>query len=475
MLTDRPVGLGSSENLAKFGRTRSEREVKNFDATLLGSVDTAVIATDLAGCIIYWNQAAERLYGWSFSEVHGRNFLDIVPAAESRASSSEVFEQLRKGERLSSTEFTARHKDGRWFSAHLSGSLVRDEEGELIAIVGVSLDSSTIGRDTTPAGFSSVVMRKLKQLSTAPTVWRGRSEWARLLTGFGIAAILYIAAVEGRLLLDEVIADRFPFLTLWPAVLLAAFFCGFWPTLVLLIAAAGTGAFWAALPGQSISMQILDVSLFILTAVILITPIFYSLAVQRRLKRQDEQMALINAELKHRIRNLFAVTSSICLQTLRSKIPREDAGKAIIGRIQALSAAQELLTISAEGSDLRALLKVVLLPLSPSASRLVMEGPTVTLAKETITSFVLILHELGTNALKYGAWKVGVEGVISVRWQILEAGELDFHWRETGVSLFLPPVREGLGSELIKRGLRDAVVRHEIKPDGVDCRIRLKL
>ena len=68
---------------------------------------------------------------------------------------------------------------------------------------------------------------------------------------------------------------------------------------------------------------------------------------------------------------------------------------------------------------------------------------TVTLAKETITSFVLILHELGTNALKYGAWKVGVEGVISVRWQILEAGELDFHWRETGVSLFLPPVREG--------------------------------
>jgi two-component system CheB/CheR fusion protein len=89
------------------------------------------------------------------------------------------------------------------------------------------------------------------------------------------------------------------------------------------------------------------------------------------------------------------------------------------------------------------------------------------------TPFALVLHELGTNALKYGAWSVE-RGYVDVSWRV-DDHQLVFRWRERGDLSIALPLRTGLGSKLIKDGLSGACAQHDLKPDGLECVIRLPL
>ncbi len=125
-----------------------------------------------------------------------------------------------------------------------------------------------------------------------------------------------------------------------------------------------------------------------------IAPAIYADSIHRSLKLKDERLTLLNRELKHRIKNLFAVTGSICVQTIKSDIPREDLAKAIIGRIQAAASAQDLISATtAEGSDLRALVEAIVKPVSPDLSRLEIDGPHAARqqwrSKLTVTGLIL--------------------------------------------------------------------------------------
>jgi PAS domain S-box-containing protein len=114
----------------------------DLHASLLDAVEQAVIATDLNGDVIYWNHFSEKLYGWSADEAIGRNILDVTPAVEMREAAAELMEKLGKGESWSG-EFTVRHRDGRWFPAYVTDSPLRDAEGNIVGIVGVSMDISS--------------------------------------------------------------------------------------------------------------------------------------------------------------------------------------------------------------------------------------------------------------------------------------------------------------------------------------------
>jgi two-component sensor histidine kinase len=165
---------------------------------------------------------------------------------------------------------------------------------------------------------------------------------------------------------------------------------------------------------------------------------------------------------KHRLKNLFAVTSSICYQTIKSDIPRELLGQAVIGRIQAVGSAQDLLSATgAEGSDLRTLVEAVVKPLSPDASRLEIIGPEVLLPAEARMPFALILHELATNAVKYGAW-ASTPGRTVVQWSIQNGRELEFRWHEQGAAVRGNGKRNGFGSVVIKEALSQGKVQHQI-------------
>jgi two-component system, cell cycle sensor histidine kinase and response regulator CckA len=120
---------------------RRASDAARFQAHLLDIVEQAVIATDLSGVITYWNHYAEVLYGWSAVEVIGAYIQDITVPQSRLAEGAEIIEQLRAGLRWSG-EFTVRRRDGTTFPALVIDYPISDESGELVGLVGVSVDLS---------------------------------------------------------------------------------------------------------------------------------------------------------------------------------------------------------------------------------------------------------------------------------------------------------------------------------------------
>jgi PAS domain S-box-containing protein len=119
---------------------RKQGEAKiHFQAALLDAVGQAVIATDLAGTVVYFNRAAEELYGWSVAEALGRNIMEINVPDISQAEAVEIMDHLNAGKTWSG-EFMVKHRDGTIFPILVSDSPVADEAGKLIGIVGISAD-----------------------------------------------------------------------------------------------------------------------------------------------------------------------------------------------------------------------------------------------------------------------------------------------------------------------------------------------
>lgn len=110
-----------------------------FQARLLDAVGEAVIATQLDGTVLYWNEAAERLYGWSAGEVLGRTVDEITPADVSRSQAEEIMARLREGKSWSG-EFTVKDRDGREFPVMVTDSPFLDEDGEVVGMIGTSFD-----------------------------------------------------------------------------------------------------------------------------------------------------------------------------------------------------------------------------------------------------------------------------------------------------------------------------------------------
>ena len=194
---------------------------------------------------------------------------------------------------------------------------------------------------------------------------------------------------------------------------------------------------------------------------------------------QDRQRVLV-AELQHRTRNLLAVVQSIALQTLRTSASLEGFGDEFESRLQALSRVQGLLArADREAVDLRALVEAELEAHGDGGAdpgKVRVEGPPVALPAGSAQTLALALHELATNAVKYGALKRPA-GRLAVTWAVEGDGRrVLLEWRESGVPMAedAPPRRKGYGSELIERALPyqlGAETRLEFGADGVRCAI----
>ncbi len=117
------------------------RQRTRFQGRLLDAVGQSVIATDLEGTIIYWNRAAEELFGWSREEALGRSVVEMTPAEGARERAIEIFDVLREGH-VWTGEFELRRRDGSTFHALVTDAPIYDGEGELIGVIGVSSDVS---------------------------------------------------------------------------------------------------------------------------------------------------------------------------------------------------------------------------------------------------------------------------------------------------------------------------------------------
>ena len=99
--------------------------------------DRAVIATDAQGCVIYWGDGAEKMFGWTRDEVMGRGIVEITPSELTRELADSILETLREGHPWSG-EFPVRGKSGQRFEARVTDIPVHDRDGKLLGIVGIS-------------------------------------------------------------------------------------------------------------------------------------------------------------------------------------------------------------------------------------------------------------------------------------------------------------------------------------------------
>jgi two-component sensor histidine kinase/PAS domain-containing protein len=186
-------------------------------------------------------------------------------------------------------------------------------------------------------------------------------------------------------------------------------------------------------------------------------------------KQAEELQRLLSNELNHRVKNSLATVQSIVNQTLRGAADLESARTAASARIVALAEAHDLLTErSWAGADVTDLVARAVAPFP--TRQISFEGPSLDLLPNQALALSLALHELATNAAKYGALS-RPEGRVELRWKV-EDDRLDLSWRESGGPLVVPPSRRGFGSLLIERALchdLNGQTRLEFAPEGVHC------
>lgn len=203
--------------------------------------------------------------------------------------------------------------------------------------------------------------------------------------------------------------------------------------------------------------------------------------VEAALRANEARQAVLLAELQHRVRNILGVVRGVVRRTADGAEDVESLEMHLDGRLAALARTQVMLTRAADAHvDLEMLVRDELLAQALDCARVTVEGPPTALGQKAAEVLTLAVHELATNAVKYGAVEAG--GGIQVLWDVAQdnAGRrLVLRWSETGATLDpSQPRRSGFGTELIERRIpyelkgRGALT---FRPDGVDCEIEFPL
>ncbi|MEA3138780.1 MAG: hypothetical protein QOK23_949 [Gammaproteobacteria bacterium] len=207
---------------------------------------------------------------------------------------------------------------------------------------------------------------------------------------------------------------------------------------------------------------------------------FASLVDLTKHRQEQAQSRLLIDELNHRVKNTLATVQSITWQALRTESNPEAIRESIESRLFALSRSHNLL--ARENWDSAGLVDLVEVALEPfgaadgRADRFVITGSNIRLTPKAALALGVGLHELATNAVRYGALSAG-RGSIHIAWTIEPSAEGDrliLRWQEKDGPRIAAPARKGLGSQVIERGLAHelgAVVHLDFRTDGLVCTI----
>ncbi|HLH91946.1 MAG TPA: HWE histidine kinase domain-containing protein [Xanthobacteraceae bacterium] len=196
-----------------------------------------------------------------------------------------------------------------------------------------------------------------------------------------------------------------------------------------------------------------------------------------RLKRALEEQETLTKEMGHRIKNLFAIADSMIRMAARGTQTKQEMADALVGRIHALADAHGLVRESfglasvSKRVELDELIRTILRPYRmPSLA-----GGEIRLGEHATNSIALVLHELATNAAKYGALSVD-EGAVDIAWEVEDAN-LELVWRETGGPAGEAPSSKGFGSTLVERTILGygGKLEHDWSADGLTVRITIPM
>jgi two-component sensor histidine kinase/PAS domain-containing protein len=201
-------------------------------------------------------------------------------------------------------------------------------------------------------------------------------------------------------------------------------------------------------------------------------------------KLADRQRTMLIDELSHRVKNNLAIVQSMASQTLRTSPEPAVFAEAFMARLSALARAHNLLTQTVwQGADVGELARATLDPFvadEGETHRILIEGAPVSAPAEMSVTLALLLHELATNAAKYGALS-GPAGAVRLSWRVDPAASgarrLSMCWSETGGPAVAPPARRGFGSRLIATSAAQLGGRAELsfQPEGLQCELELPL
>jgi light-regulated signal transduction histidine kinase (bacteriophytochrome) len=166
--------------------------------------------------------------------------------------------------------------------------------------------------------------------------------------------------------------------------------------------------------------------------------------------RAEQRRRVLNDELNHRVKNIIALVKSIATQTGAHATSVEDYATSFEGRLRALAFAHDQ-SLAGRAGDLPTLVEAEagMHRYGASAERVVVQGPPIGLDDRAFSVLALVVHEMMTNAAKYGSLSVR-EGRLTLSWILTEEGDCAIEWLESGGPPVSAPIREGFGSKLIR-------------------------
>jgi PAS domain S-box-containing protein len=508
-------------------RSRSEEDTHRLAAIVEGS-DDAIISKLLDGTITSWNAAAERLFGYAPEEIIGQSVLTLIPE-DRHYEEARIIEQLRRGERVEHFETVRRHKSGALLPISLTISPIRRSDGTIIG-------ASKIARDITQKKQAEELLQlqaeRLEALNRVARIISQDLDLDRIVQAVTDEATALSGAKFGAFfqhVIDSA-GEAYFLYTLSGAPREAFERFGmprntavFGPTFaggevvrsgdirrdprygrsaphhgmpdghlpvvsylaVPVVSSSGKvigGLFFGHDEPDRFSAETetLMAAIASQAAVAIDNARLHSAAQTEIAQRKAAENAkeLLLHEVKHRVKNTLATIQALATQTLKETPPEEKA--AFVGRLHALSAAHDLLTLSDwQETGIATLAQRSLAPFSAKGQeRVTCDGPDVGLTANKALLLTMVLHELGTNAVKYGALSVE-QGRVEVRWQMTEAERptLRLEWRESGGPPVQPPRRRGFGSRMIAAALHgsDGAVDFDYRPEGLQVALELAL
>ncbi|AQT48398.1 MULTISPECIES: sensor histidine kinase [Bartonella] len=420
---------------------RVEKQEWRNQLILDNALDYAILTADMNGLIVSWSPGAEKLFGWKPGEVIGQP-LDILFTEEDRLNKlPETRQQMASLHRIDAVERFHQRKDGTtfWASGDLQAlysddgkqqgflKIVRDRTDEQLHSESLRLSEERLRLAQQAAGIGAFeIDRDRNMIEATPQFLKllGFKESSELpLDDFYSVIVDSPRQIAKQMLQtrqDESLITHLEF-QIKRADTKQLRWIGYWAE------AAPKDV------GKSMKHRILGVLQDI---------------TERR--EAQEKQAILSSELAHRVKNILAIVQSIANQTLTEATSMTKALQDFSVRLNALAHAQDILTQGATNSaDLKQIVESSLDIHDKTKNRFVVSGPPVALSPQTALSMALALHELSTNAVKYGALS-SKTGIIEIIWT-LDKNEFHFSWRERGGPTVHAPTKLSFGSKLITR------------------------
>jgi two-component sensor histidine kinase len=297
----------------------------------------------------------------------------------------------------------------------------------------------------------------------------------RRLEAYGVALLVVALATLLRMLLWGVVLEAGPFTTYSLAIIIAALVCGFWPGMMATVLSVLIGAYFFVPPTFSFALfstkEAWTVTMFAVVASINVALVSGLVAA---LLRHDDRQLLLFRELQHRSQNLFAVIEAIASRTLIEGQTIANAKEVFAGRLHALARTHSMLANNAFlGAPLK---EIVAQELTSFSDQVTVTGCDIAVNTRAAESFALIIHELATNAVKYGALSTR-QGRVAIQCSIDGAngsGQFRFEWRESGGPPVSPPARKGFGSTILFEAAKQFSqdVQAKFSPEGLTYQLR---